>query len=74
MLTSIRLRARGSHERSSSASTKLGLPAVSLLARGVPYFSMVQDKLPHTDQYVLRWETKELLAVGKSVEVGAGML
>lgn len=28
-----------------------------------------QDKLPHTDQYVLRWETNWLVTLGKSVEV-----
>lgn len=28
-----------------------------------------QDKLPHTDQYVLRWESDWLVTLGKSVEV-----
>lgn len=28
-----------------------------------------QDKLQHTDQYVLRWETDLLVELGKSVQV-----
>lgn len=31
--------------------------------------SILQDKLPHTDQYVLRWESDWLVALGKSVQV-----